>query len=134
MSVQWTEDMSVGVEVIDIQHKVLVDVINELNQAIKDDKTESLIPIILEKLQGFAKFHFRTEEGYFIRFSYEDADAHVAEHQRLTGKVEDFINRYKSDSKVSVGELVFFLGDWLENHLKEMDQLYVPCFLKHGLM
>ena len=133
MAIQWTEDLSVGVGEIDIQHQVLIGTINELFEVIEHENADNLIPIVLEKLKGYAKFHFGTEEGYFIRFKYELAEDHVAEHLRIVGKIDDFISRHKSGSNISVGELVFFLSDWMANHLKEMDQLYVPCFLKNGL-
>ena len=37
--VEWSNELSVGIEEIDAQHKVLVDLLNEIHEAIQQGRT-----------------------------------------------------------------------------------------------
>lgn len=59
---QWTEDLSVGVDRIDEQHKELFEKINDLVEAIKSHTCKYKIGDVVKFLEDYVVFHFGQEE------------------------------------------------------------------------
>jgi hemerythrin len=74
--VSWSDELSVGIEEIDDQHKQFIDMINELHVAMKSGKAASTLPIILTKLSDYAVFHFSYEEKVLQSYNYPEINAH----------------------------------------------------------
>jgi hemerythrin len=134
MNILWTDDLSVEVELIDEQHKHFIAIINKLYAAVESGRSSEQIETVLSELQEYAKYHFETEEKYFEMFKYEGAVEHIAEHQKLTKRLEHLISDQKLGKKTVVIETIYFLEDWLKNHLSQLDRKYVECFKDHGLV
>lgn len=58
----WREAYSVHIEIVDSQHKVLVDTFNELHVAIVTGMSREHLGKILSSLIKYAQDHFKTEE------------------------------------------------------------------------
>jgi len=72
-------------------------------------------------LTSYADLHFKTEEEYFDKFHYPDADLHKAAHNELRTKVDSFTSR-KGDP-IAIGfELIYFLERWALIHFKGTDK------------
>lgn len=133
MSLVWSDEHALGLPEIDSQHMIFVAIINELYKAIENEELEDHLEPILEKLIGYAQYHFGTEEEYFARFDYEGAAVHIADHRRIIDRIQDFQGKHHIVGTDMVSELATFLSDWLLNHTHSMDSLYVECFKLHGL-
>jgi len=131
---EWEEKYSVGVKLIDDQHKTMFDTINQLIDVLASTPTKEKLDEIITRLVEYKKFHFVTEEGYFKEFNYENKEEHEAKHKEFTITLERLIADSKGDSMVLAFGLVDFLEDWLINHLMTEDQKYVACFHDHGLV
>lgn len=134
MNIKWTEDLAVGVEVIDDQHKHFLGIINELYDAISENNSKVVIGKILEELDGYADYHFATEEKYFEMFKYDGAEEQIKEHRKMHDKIHELIADEKSGKNSVVIETVYFLEDWLKNHLAKLDHKFADCFHDHGLV
>jgi len=130
--IEWQSDYSVGVAVIDEQHKHFVGILNKLYEIIQDSKTSELDSITKELAQ-YTKKHFDTEENYFKKFKYKYADEHIAEHERLITEVDEFFKESGENRLIRSFELLEFLEKWLVGHLATMDKSYTKCFNEHGL-
>ncbi len=129
--IEWSDDYSVGVDLIDSQHKHFIGILNELYECLETSNTQKL-PSILKELATYADVHFDTEEKYFDEFHYEGSKEHKAVHDDLKLKVLEFLR--KKGDPIAIGyELLDFLEDWLINHLDLMDKKYTKCFNQHGL-
>jgi hemerythrin len=131
--IKWAEDYSVGVEEIDKQHKVLVQMLNDLFDAMSVGKANDVLGVIINKMVGYAQLHFSTEEKYFDAFNYEFSQEHKDEHQRFTDDVASFKKGFDSGNIVLSMEVFRFLKDWLTRHILGSDQKYVKCFKENGL-
>lgn len=129
----WDDKYSVGVQIIDNQHKEMFKTINELIETLEGMPTKEQVDKIIESLIAYKKFHFATEEKYFAEFGYEGSADHMAKHQEFSKKLETLIAESKGDSVDLAFNLVDFLEDWLIDHLMVTDQKYVECFKSHGL-
>ena len=125
--------MSVKSEEIDQQHKQLVNILNELYQAFMDREHKEKIGTIISQLADYTKYHFNTEENYFISFNYLDREKHIKEHQDFKKKVDEFIKKYHDNSGSLTYDVMNFLRNWLNNHIMETDQKYIECFIQNGV-
>lgn len=133
MSIQWSDDLSVGVKEIDDQHQNFLKLLNRLYDLIYQSKDRQELGALLADLAAFANDHFKTEEKYFDQFQYELADEHKEEHRQLLQSVVDFQTAFKSGQSEIDQKLVDFLEDWLVGHLENQDHKYIQCFKDHGL-
>ena len=63
--IEWSDSLSVGIAKIDEQHSKLIQLMGELDEAIKKDEAADMIEDILTNLFNYAQTHFATEEELF---------------------------------------------------------------------
>ena len=131
--IQWNGRLSVGVAEIDLQHQRLVEMINKLDDAMQQGKGKDVLGEIINGLIEYSKTHFRTEEEYFDRFGYPHALSHKKEHAEFTKKVAEFKRAFDAETlALSIG-VMYFLSNWLKNHIKDSDKKFGPVFNENGL-
>lgn len=129
----WTKALSVGIREIDDQHKMFIALLNNFNVAISKGKIEKLNKLLSELLE-FARIHFTTEENYFKKLKYPYANEHMIEHEKLILKSIRLKDQLEKKGLSLAPELVEFLKEWLENHLKMHDQKYAKYFKENQLI
>ena len=132
-SITWNDTFSVNVSEIDQQHKKLVGMINELGEAMKQGKGRAILGKIVDSLINYTLTHFKTEERYFDKFGYPDKENHKREHAAFVRKVSDFKEGFENGKLTVSLEVMKFLSDWLQNHIKGTDKRYSQFFNDHGL-
>ena len=130
---RWNANLSVGLTCIDDQHKVLIDLINELYQQINAGAAEATIGRVLAKLIDYTKTHFGFEEDLFNKHGYEETEAHIKIHTKLVSQLVDFQTQFKTGKTDISVELMEFLKDWLINHIKKTDTRYGPFLRSKGV-
>lgn len=133
MSVKWDPIYSVHIRVIDEQHQRFVQILSQLDDAIRAGNVQIELEGIFEELAAYTKVHFSTEEMYFDKFGYEGTLEHKASHAACIVALDGYRERAKTDPTTISSELIEFLHDWLADHLVHMDKGYVKCFHEHGL-
>ena len=131
--IDWSEELSVGIEEIDEQHKILVGLLNRLYEAIikKTDKDE--MSVILNELAQYTVIHFSVEESLMRIFDYPHYEDHKKHHQELTKQVLELQKKF-SQGKVSISmEVLHFLRHWLTEHIMGDDKRYGPYMVERGL-
>ncbi|MBI5918277.1 MAG: bacteriohemerythrin [Nitrosomonadales bacterium] len=120
---QWTKDLDTGINVIDSQHKRIVDYINELD-AVNVTRNRGEINRVLDELVDYTVTHFAFEESLQEKAEYPFIKAHRRVHEIFTKKVVEFQNRAKAGENVAP-EILSMLKTWLVNHIKGDDADYV---------
>lgn len=126
--IEWDDSLNVQVKEIDDQHKNLIITINKAHEISSNEDKEKILNNLIE----FTRVHFSTEEKYFKKFKFEGTEEHMQEHADLILKVLKYKDLF-DESKCDWNEFLNFLKNWLEDHLKELDQKYVKCFKENGL-
>lgn len=125
--IQWTPDFSVGVESLDADHKVLISLINQLDEAIRTREPVETVRRVLDALLGYTDYHFSREEALMESAEYPDRDAHIRTHRTLRAQVADIRDRYvRNPESIHAREVLAFLRNWLASHIMGRDKLYVP--------
>jgi hemerythrin len=131
MNIQWTEDLAVGVSIIDRQHQELFNRINQLFSACSKGKGKEEIRETLKFLNDYVIFHFGEEEKIMTEHNYPDYPNHKAQHEFFTKSLEEIKEQF--EAKGPTVDLVIrtnrFLTDWLINHIRKIDKV-LGSFLK----
>lgn len=127
----WKKEYSVSVESIDNQHKMLINIINELNNAMLYEKGRDVIERILKSLVNYTKEHFAYEESLMKKNNYADFDNHKKIHIDLLNTVGSFYTNFESGKAEMSREIMDFLKDWLAGHILGTDKKYSEIMVKN---
>lgn len=131
----WTEKLSVGVGVLDDDHKRLVAMVNELYDAMQAGHGKETLGRILNDLVHYTKVHFAREEKFFAETSYPAIAVHKQEHDALTQQVLDVQQKYMAGASAALSiDVLRFLKTWLVNHIQGSDQKYRPHLNAKGIV
>lgn len=131
--IQWSRTYSVQINEIDQQHQRLVQMINELYDAMKAGKGKVVVGKIIDGLVNYTQSHFAVEERYFEKFNYAEAAVHKREHAAFVKKAGDFRAGFNSGQMGLSMQILDFLSDWLRDHIQGSDKKYAAVFLQNGV-
>ncbi len=131
--IAWSAELSVGIEEIDAQHKVLISLLNELHVAIREKKGSNKVAEILDRLIEYTRIHFTLEECLMRMLDYPGYDEHHAHHEKLIAQIHDLQEKVRNGHHISF-ELLHFLKVWLAKHIQEEDKEYAPFLLSRGVV
>lgn len=132
--IRWSEAMSVGVSRLDRDHKILIGLINRLDEANSNggDGARRVMADALEVLVAYTIFHFSREEAVMEACGYPAAGQHHDEHAILTQEVRELQKRFHEDVQpVAAHDVLHFLKGWLNHHILLQDMAYRPFTQGH---
>jgi hemerythrin len=124
-SVVWDDSFSVGFGPLDDQHKVLVDMINELFQACKEGviQADMVFLQIIKRALDYAETHFADEEEYLSQANYPHLNEQKEQHEAFVEEVQKTIEEFEAE-KIEPIYLARYLKNWLLNHIAVYDKRY----------
>lgn len=131
--INWTDKYSVGIKDIDNQHLKLVEILNELHEAMKAGKGKDIIYSTIGKLVDYTIYHFSLEENYLSKYSYPEYKKHKDAHQEFVVKIKEYQANISNGTTPVTIELIGFLRDWVLKHVQGMDKNYGPYLNSKGL-
>lgn len=127
----WKDSYSVNVKSIDEQHKKLVSIINELNNAMLYEKGRSVIGKVLKDLVDYTVSHFDYEEKLMEKNGYSDLENHKKIHKDLLKTVGKFYDEFSSGEVEMSKDIMDFLKTWLSEHILGSDKKYSEIMIKN---
>lgn len=131
--VEWSNELSVGIEEIDAQHQILVELLNEIHQAIQQRQGIEVARHIIDRLDEYARVHFAVEESLMRILNYPEYEQHREDHDRLIEQLGELRVKLEEGKGSLNFELAHFLKLWLTKHIMEVDKRYVSYFLGQGI-
>jgi methyl-accepting chemotaxis protein len=122
-TLKWGDNWLTGHPVIDADHKMLVQYVNELSAAMMQSKGRNVISATLDKLAQYTVDHFAREEAIWTENNLPGLADHKGSHADLTATVLGFIAAYKAGKQTLTMEVMAFLRDWLINHVFKTDKV-----------
>lgn len=130
----WTEEMSVGVQSLDNDHKRLIELLNELHEGIESGQTNQALESVIDGLVRYTRFHFAREEKFFADAGFPDSAAHKAEHDMLSRRALNLQARFENGQSQELSlQAMEFLKSWLTDHIMGSDQKYGPFLNAKGI-
>ncbi len=121
----WDNKFETGIELIDEQHKQLVNILNRLAAHLANRSKSNTLNEIFAELTAYADIHFKTEEKIWGKYLKSDEwfISHVETHQSF---VEEISSLRSSSSEEELDDtiqaIVSFLSKWLVYHILDTDK------------
>lgn len=120
----WSEDFSVGNEVLDIDHQKIISLINQLIDYYNSSTLSPNITDILYEIISYSYHHNEFEETLLEELNYPELSHLKDEHLKFNEKIiEITIQVSNIDDKIP-DKLLIFLRDWWVEHILEEDMKY----------
>ena len=120
--IEWREEFNTGVSEVDHEHKEIVDLINELHEAMGEDASQDEIGRFLGDVFSKISSHFALEETVMRKHNYDEYDDHKSDHEKLLDDLRDIMDDAEEGTgknyKTALAESV---RDWFVNHFKTKD-------------
>jgi len=129
----WKPSYEVDVPEIDMQHRTLVGMINELFDAMKEGEGGTVLAHVLDGLMHYVQEHFTTEERLMSAHAYPGYDGHIEEHLNFTCRVLQLREEWREGKAVVMSELMKFMCDWLTSHITKSDKAFGNYLKENGI-
>jgi hemerythrin len=131
--IEWNDSYSIGVKDMDDQHKKLIDLINQLHDAMKTGQASKEAGAILKGLVDYTHYHFTAEEKYLEKETYPGLLNQQKMHKVFIAQIEQYQIDLNNKSLTIGVKMSQFLKDWLMTHIINEDKKYGQFMNAKGL-
>ena len=111
----WKEEYSVGIPILDEQHRAIIATLNSLYFFIQEGWGLSALQPTLKIIKVYSSFHAKTEEGLLSKFNYPHLNKHIDCQKRFEKHVDEATHQAILNRDPQI--LLKFLRDWWIGHL-----------------
>ncbi len=125
--IDWNDSFSVHNDVIDKQHRKLIDLYNDRHETLLHGTIEESTEVrkqTLNSLVEYIDYHFSFEEEYLKEMGYGDLKKHCQSHRNFSSKVTILQQDIISGNMVFTSSLIKLLRNWIVDHILKEDKLY----------
>jgi hemerythrin len=122
----WKEEYSVGVPIIDEQHKIIFQQINQLYDAVEKEDLSKALKHAFSILEEYEMTHFNMEEELMNKMDFPGLREHKQHHEQFKRQIREIMLEYENGSLIQFAVLLDFLKRWWEEHIITEDQQYAP--------
>jgi hemerythrin len=135
VKIAWDDSLSVGIRLIDEQHKMLIQRLQALLHAIETYQSVNEIVKTLDFLIEYTNFHFSTEEKHMNETKYPGLKYHQTQHEEFKATLRNLTVDFEEDGATrALAESVnTFLMNWLVKHIKAVDVQFGTFLMEKDL-
>ena len=124
--VTWEDSYITGIELVDLQHKELVDITNQLFQACLsgNDKVAIVFKDTMAHMVEYVRYHFAVEQELMKRINYPNYYSHKMQHDHFVKEIISAAAEYNDGKKFAPNLFVRTLKDWVFSHIAYYDKSY----------
>lgn len=123
----WSEAYAVGNAMLDSDHRILINLLNQLQDATETGQSRTVVGTVVNVLVEYTEHHFRREEAVMEAAGYPQLEAHRAAHHALEEQARDIRDRWNAGDRSALDdEVLSFLKKWLTEHILRADKSYGP--------
>jgi len=130
--VTWSTTYSVGIKLIDDQHKELLNLVNDMYNHVNDDEEaeRAYFQGVIRQAVDYVKLHFSTEEKIMKGTNFQGYAEHKKAHDSFIVSVVSAIKEFEEGKRVPLISFTHFLKDWILTHIAIMDKQYFEHLMK----
>lgn len=129
----WSDKYSVKIKSIDVQHKRLFDLANQVHELLQESQAQSKMRPIINELLDYTVKHFLYEERLLEENGYSELEKHQDSHDTITEKVGEYKTALEQGKEINVTEMLTFIVDWLQDHILKTDFQYTELLVSKGV-
>ncbi len=121
--IEWDDSLSVGVDQIDDQHKMLIQKLKDLSDAFKMGLEQNKMLKTIDFMIDYTDFHFSEEENLMIEHNYPGLEIQKKQHREFRNTLNHILEDYQDEgpTKALATSINVFMLNWLINHIKGID-------------
>ncbi len=121
--IEWDESLAVGIDIVDEQHKTLIQRLAQLSKAVETSQGASEILKSLEFMFEYTNFHFADEEKQMAKYAYPGLEEQKKMHAEFIGVIKQLEEDFEEEGATGslADSINTFLLNWLVNHIKGED-------------
>lgn len=122
---EFDENLYTGNEMIDTQHRELIDKINRLLEVCESQDGKLAALKMLNYLSDYTDFHFSAEEKLQEELEYPGIREHKAKHEELRNVVKELFEMLEEEEGPTdrfVEQVNRNVTQWLYHHIKGFDR------------
>lgn len=121
--IEWDDSLSIGVELIDDEHKMLIRKLGDLSEAFNQGLEQNKILKTLDFMIDYTEFHFTDEERVMSQSDYPGLEEQKKQHGEFKQTLNNILEDYQDEgpTKALAESVNFFLVNWLFGHIKGTD-------------
>lgn len=117
----WRDEYRIGISEVDHEHRVLIDLINEVHAALGSDRSAERIEDFLGEIYARISAHFALEEKDMNAHGYPELSQHKADHERLLDDIRDIMDEHATSGVLDDRAFSNRLAAWFGDHFKTFD-------------
>lgn len=119
---EWAEDMVIDGGPIDKDHRLLVDLVNELHTATARGAGREVVASILSRTLSSTREHLTREEALMAQMGFPDLEQHKCGHEAFMENLYGLQRRLEEGGITVASQLSSVLRDWLSLHIRRNDK------------
>jgi len=133
---RWEDRLSVGIELIDNQHKEWINHFNGVVEAVKSDRDARQIARTLDFLVDYTEVHFSTEEGHMAASNYPGLKDHKARHEEFKQTLNNLVQDFEEEgiTHLLADSISTLLANWLVKHIETVDMQFGAFVKEKGIV
>jgi hemerythrin-like metal-binding protein len=130
---EWRDSFSVGISVLDADHRQLIELINQLQEARDAHRGAAVVQNVLAELGEHVREHFEREEALMARAGYPESEQHRSHHRRTTEQIAHFASLSRDGEEFPM-QVLEFMKAWFSNHVICQDLKLLGHFQAAGMV
>ena len=124
----WAAELRLGIPAVDEDHANIVQLINELDEAIASRRPRDQVGIVMNDILTAASEHFCREEQFMRRIRFAGLVQHKHEHDELLRELRLATRAVAAGRRPADSGLVDWLHGWMVDHVNTSDRaIAVAC-------
>ena len=119
--IAWRDEFSVGVDAVDHEHREMITLINELDEAMQDDASQASVVQALGEIYTRISAHFALEEKAMRDARYTHLAEHKQDHEQLLDELLDVMDSVDDEGRYDRANVARSLELWFSDHFRTHD-------------
>ena len=119
--IEWQDEFSVGVASVDLEHRELIDLINDLHDLVGENASADEVVSMLGEIFAQISAHFALEEKFMRDTGYSAYREHKTDHELLLDQLRDIMDKVEDDDSYDKDRLSQELERWFTVHFRTHD-------------
>lgn len=131
--ITWDDALSCNIHMMDLDHKKLVDLLNQVNDAMIMGKGQEILKDVVKELIDYTIYHFHKEETLMKTYGYSGHFEHINQHNDFVKKMQEYHNSVSMGNFMFTIDLKNYLKNWLINHIQTIDKKFSVYLTSRGV-
>ena len=122
--IAWNDNLNIGYEHVDAQHRRLFQLVNDLVVACEDGSDKVKLKNTIDFLVNYAVEHFYDEESVQVQWNFPDYLAHKKRHDDFKVTVGEIVDKYNThgSTKELSDDVNRIVVRWIFSHIQNEDK------------